>query len=221
MVNETKLKEWLTNGSNRKVFDWLFNGKILFDRNDYMCNLIKELKDFPFRERKLRIGLEFAKLIRRYVEGKKLFEKKQYMDAYNHIIHALHHLGRFSLIEKGYHPEVTVWNQVKLIEPEIFRMYEELICSYEPIDKRMELLFLAGEFFIHSRIELGSSHLMSLLKDKYKWSIQEIFEHPEMKLYSADIFVLLEFLVEKGYLFTVTEKSEGSSVYHRYYTTVK
>lgn len=218
-VFENKLREWLMAGSNRKIYDWLLNGKILFDRNDSLQKLIQDLNDFPFHERKLRIGLEFSKLIRRYTDGKKLYEQKHYFDAYNDVIHSLHHLARLSLIEKGFHPEVTVWNQVKNLEPEIYKMYNELINSNETIDKRLELLFLASEFYLHMRTDLGSSHIIEVLNKRSMWSIQEIIEEEELKLYSVDIFVLLEYLVDKGYLHIILEESKGKSIYHRYYTS--
>ena len=56
-----------------------------------------------------------------------------------------------AVIENGLFPEVTVWSQVKKIDPAIYKLYEELIISDEPLEKRLELLFLASEFFIHNR----------------------------------------------------------------------
>lgn len=148
-----------------------------------------------------------------------MYEQKHLFDAYNYVIHSLHHLARLSLIEKGFQPEVTVWDQVKSIEPEIYKVYEELINSGEPLKKRLDLLFLASEFFIHMRTDLGSSHLLEVLDKKLKWSIQDIVEEEELKLYSIDIFALLEYLVDKGFLHIVLEESKGKKIYHRYYTT--
>jgi len=219
-VHETQLKEWLSLGTNKKVFDWILFGKILFDRNDYLQQLIQEIKDFPFQERKFRIGIEFAKLIQRYLEGKKLYEQQQYLDAYSHIVHSLHHLGRLALIEKGFHPEVTVWNQVKQIEPQVFKMYEELVSSEEPIHKRLELLFLASEFFIHSKIDLGATHIIEVLGEREKWSIQEIMEHPKLKDYSPNLVVFLEYLVDKNFIGIELVESKGKGIYHRYYKKI-
>lgn len=219
VVSRAQLKDWIIQGTNKKIFTWLLEGRILFDRNDYLYNLIQDLNDFPFDDRKIRMGLEFSKLIRRYIEGKRLFEQNQYLDAYNYVIHALHHLGRLALIEKGFHPEVTVWEQVKSIEPHIYKMYDELITSEEPLNKRLELLFLASDYFIYGRTKIGSAHILEVLKEKEEWSIQEIVEHPELKFYSIDIFGILEYLVEKEYLFTVLKESKGQEIYHRYYTT--
>lgn len=200
IVSESQLEEWALGNSNRKIFEWLFNGKVIFDRNDYLHELIQELKDFPFYERKVKLGIEFARLICCYTDSKTFYRKKQYLDAYTHLIQSIHHLGRLAVIEKGLHPEITVWKQVKQIEPEIFKMYEELIHNHEQLSKRLELIFLASEFFIHKKTDLGSAHLLEILKTKEQWSLQEIVTHPEFRQYSLEIISLIEYLVDKNYI---------------------
>lgn len=217
IVQEHQLKEWLLLGTNRKVVDWIQNGKILFDRNEYLSNLKTEIREFPFYGRKIKMGIEFAKLIRRYMDGKAFFENGHYLDAYNHVVHSLHHLARLEIIEQGFHPEITVWNQVKYMEPEIFKLYEELVCSQESLEKRLELLFLASEFLIYSRTNLGSQHLLEIMGTKDEWSIAELMEHPELNHYSVDLGVLLEYLIDKKVLEVIKIETKGREIYHRYY----
>lgn len=217
IISEHQLREWLMFGTNRKIFEWLYSGKILFDRNEFMDKLKEELRDFPFYGRKIKMGLEFAKLIRRYMDGKAFFENKHYLDAYNHVVHSLHHLGRLAVIENGFHPEVTVWNQVKQIEPEVFKLYEELVNSEETIDKRLELLFLASEFLIHSKTEIGAVHLLDILEGKESWQFQEMLTHPELEMYSVDLGMLIEYLVERKIVKVVEKETKGPGLYHRYY----
>jgi hypothetical protein len=217
IISDKQLKDWILFGSNRKIFDWLLSGRVLFDRNEYMENLKIEMREFPFYGRKLKMGLEFAKLIRRYTDGKTFFENNQSLDAFNHIVHSLHHLARLAVIENGFHPEVTVWQQVKQIEPEIFKLYEELVNSMESLDKRLELLFLASEFLIHSRTVIGISHLIDVLSQKEHWSFQEMMEHHELSSYSIDLEVLLEYLIDKNFIQVVRKETKGLGVYHRYY----
>lgn len=217
IVTEAQLNEWLLIGSNRKVIEWIYSGRVLFDRNEFLHNLRVELNEFPFNGRKLKMGLEFAKLIRRYMDGKSFFKNSQYLDAFNHIVHSLHHLGRLALIENGFHPEVTVWKQVKQIEPEIYQLYYELVNSEEELEKRLSLLFLASDFLIHSRTERGIAHLIDVLKTKEFWSFNEIASHPELSLYSVDLEVLFEYLVEKHFIEVVTIETKGQGIFHRNY----
>ncbi|MDQ0220817.1 hypothetical protein ELQ35_20930 [Peribacillus cavernae] len=218
IVQEQQLKDWLLLGTNRKVVEWIQNGKILFDRNEYLSNLKTEIREFPFYGRKIKMGIEFAKLIRRYMDGKAFFGNGHFLDAYNHVVHSLHHLARLEIIEQGFHPEVTVWNQVKHIEPEIFKLYKELVSSEESLEKRLELLFLASEFLIYSRTNLGSQHLLEIMETKDGvWSVAELMEHPELTHYSVDLSVLLEYLIDKNIIEVIKAETKGQEIYHRYY----
>ncbi|MBT2758624.1 hypothetical protein J7E71_22390 [Mesobacillus foraminis] len=217
IVTEDQVKEWMLLGSNKKIFDWLYGGKIVFDRNDYIANLKQELREFPFYGRKIKMGVEFARLIRRYTDGKAFFDDLHYLDAYNHIVHSLHHLARLAVIENGFHPEVTVWHQVKHIDPEIYKLYEELVCSEETLEKRLELLFLASEFLIHSRTQIGSAHLLSVMEERDSWAINDMVEHPELEVYSVDLVILVEYLIDKKLIEVEQIETKGSGIYHRHY----
>ncbi|MCM3413615.1 nucleotidyltransferase-like protein [Metabacillus sp. YM-086] len=217
VMTKDDLNESILLGTNRRIVDWILNGKILFDRNEYIIELIDRLKTFPFSERKMKIGIEFAKLVRRYLEGKEFFESMQLLDTYNHVVHALHHLARLEVIDRGYYPEVTVWNQVKQIEPQIYKLYKELVESEESLEKRLELLFLASDFLIHSKIEIGAAHILTVMSEKDSWYFDELYQHPELKYYSVDLSVLLEFLVEKQYISIERKQTKGKGIYHRIY----
>ncbi|MFS0636404.1 nucleotidyltransferase-like protein [Mesobacillus foraminis] len=221
IVTEDQLKEWMLLGSNKKIFDWLYGGKIVFDRNDYIANLKQELREFPFYGRKIKMGVEFARLIRRYTDGKAFFDDLHYLDAYNHIVHSLHHLARLAVIENGFHPEVTVWHQVKHIDPEIYKLYEELVCSEETLEKRLELLFLASEFLIHSRTQIGSAHLLSVMEERDSWAINDMVEHPDLEVYSVDLVILVEYLIDKKLIEVEQIETKGSGIYHRHYRVVE
>ncbi|MEK4149366.1 nucleotidyltransferase-like protein [Robertmurraya sp. FSL W8-0741] len=221
IVTEKKLNNWILLGSNKRIFDWLYNGKIVFDRNEYVAKLKEEMKEFPFYGRKIKMGLEFAKLIRRYMDGKAFFENHHYLDAYNHVIHSLHHLARLSIIENGFHPEVTVWNQVKQMEPEIYKLYVELVNSDETMEKRLELLFLASEFLIHSRTKVGINHLLEVLGEREFWTFNDMIRHEELVEYSVDLSILLEYLIERGYIDVKNVETKGQGVFHRCYFVAK
>lgn len=221
IITEKRLRKWLFIGSNRKIIDWIFFGKVLFDRNEFLYKLRSELQEFPFYGRKIKTGIQFSKLIRRYLEGKEFFERGDYLDAYNHVVDSLHHLGRLSVIDSGLYPEVTVWAQVKKIEPAIYKLYEELVMSNETLEKRLELLFLASEFLINSRTHDGAQHIVETMLSKSTWSIQELHDHEELSYYSTDLEVFIEYLIEKGYIIVEPLIAKNETVFHRHYRVDK
>lgn len=220
IVTEQQLRKWLTLGKNPKIVDWLIHGRILFDRNEAIVKFRQELDEFPERGRKVRMGIEFARLTRRYLEGKVFYEQQNFLDAYTELVDSLHHLARLAIFERGMHPELMVWKQVKVLDPAIYKLYDELVSSSEPLQKRVELLFLASDFLIHSRIKEGALHIQEVLAQKPFWSIQEIHEQQELKNYSTDLEVYIEYLVEKGLLAVEEHPTKSSHVMHRYYKTV-
>ncbi|WP_280770119.1 nucleotidyltransferase-like protein [Salipaludibacillus daqingensis] len=218
LVNTLQLNDWLLNNSNRKVIDWLVNGKVIYDRNEFMKKFRQQMMEFPIEERQIKIGVEFSKLIRRFTDGKSLYYEGHYLDSYNQIVHALHHLARLSVIEHGFYPEVTVWQQVKKIEPEIHKLYSELVTGNESIDKKLELLLIANEFELMTKTKLGSAHLLELMKTKDEpWTIQELKDQLSIHEYSLDLSILLEYLVQKGYVNVVKQQTKGKAIFHRQY----
>ncbi|KGR73595.1 nucleotidyltransferase-like protein [Ureibacillus manganicus] len=221
VITEEILNKWLFIGNKKQVVDWIFNGKIMFDRNEYLVNLRSKLHEKPMYGRKIKTGIQFSKLIRRVLEGKELFYKGNFLDAYSNVTESLHHLARLSVLEKGLYPEVTVWSQVKKIQPEIYKLYEELLFSKESLDKKLELLFLAIEFMINSRTHDGAQHILETMLEKEIWTIQELHTHKELKYYSGDLEVFIEYLIDKGYIGVEPIKSKNESIQHRYYKVDK
>ncbi|AQQ52512.1 nucleotidyltransferase-like protein [Planococcus lenghuensis] len=216
-VTAKQLRKWLLLGTNRKVADWLVYGRIMYDRNEFVVLLRTELRDVPLYGRKIKMGIEFARLIRRYMEGKAFFEEKNYLDAYQHAVDSLHHLARLAVIEHGMLPEVTVWAQVRQIEPQIYKLYEELITSEESIGKRLELLFLAGEFLIYSRTTEGAEHLRGVMGTQERWTVQELHEQEELRNYSSDLEMLIEFLIGKNLIAVKNVPAKNENIFHRHY----
>ena len=218
IVAEDQLKEWIDTSSYRRAVEWVIEGKVIFDRNEYVMSLKEELRNFPQEKRDLKMTIEFAKLIRSYSECKDLYDAEQYMDAFSRMVHSLHYLARLSVIEKGFHPEVTVWNQVKRIEPEVYKLHQELSKSSESLDKRVQLMLLATEFAINSRTINCTKHLIGIMGTKDSpWSYGELMVHPEVQPYSLDLGALLEYLVEKEVIESVQLETKGKRIFHRTY----
>ena len=217
VITEELINKWLYVGSNRRVVDWIFYGKILFDRNEYLYKLRTKLQEFSFYGRKIKTGIQFAKLIRHFMEGKEFFNKEEYLDSYYHVVESLRHLARLAVIDSGLYPEVTVWSQVKKIEPSIYKLYEELIFSSESLEKRLELLFLAIDFLINSKTHDGAQHIIETMRLKDLWTTQELHTHHELQYYSKELEVFVEYLIEKGFILVEPITAKSESIFHRHY----
>lgn len=221
VITEETLYKWIYVGSNRKIIDWIVHGKILFDRNEYLHTLRLKFQDVPMFGRKIKIGIQYSKLIRRYLEAKAFFNQGDYLDAYNHVIESLHHLARLSVIDNGLTPEITVWAQIKKLEPEIYKLYEELVMSKESLEKRLELLLLAIEFLVNSKTKDGAQHILEIMATKETWTIQQLHDHKELRYYSKDLEVFIEYLIEKGCIQVIPVVAKNQSVFHRHYKVNK
>ncbi|MCG3421190.1 nucleotidyltransferase-like protein [Oceanobacillus jordanicus] len=222
IVTEPVLMEWIDTSGYRRAVEWVIYGRVIFDRNEYVYNLKNQLRDFPSEKRDLRKAIEFGKLVKSYSEAKDLYETEEYKDANSKILYSLHYLARLAVIEKGYYPEVTVWSQVKQIDLEVYKLYEEFIESREEIKKRIQLMLLAMDFIISNRAKTSVKHLLEIMGTKEEpWSYVQLKTLPETSSYSLDLTAVISFMVEKGLLVTVKEQTKGIGVYHRKYVVKK
>ncbi|WP_404458254.1 nucleotidyltransferase-like protein [Oceanobacillus kapialis] len=218
IVKESVLMEWIDTSGYRRGVEWVIYGRVIFDRNEYVYHLKNQLRDFPNEKRDLRKAIEFGKLVKSYTEAKDLYETNDYKDANSKILYSLHYLARLAVIEKGYYPEVTVWSQVRQIDLEVYKLYEEFVESREEMKKRIELLLLAMDFIISNRTESSVKHLLDIMEKREEpWSYAELKTLPETTAYTLDLTAIISFMVEKGLLTIVKQETKGIGVYHRKY----
>lgn len=218
IVKEKLLMEWIDTSGYRRAVEWVIYGKAVFDRNEYIRGLKDQLRDFPTEKRDLRKVIEFGKLVKSYSEAKELYESAEFKDANSKILYSLHYLARLAVIEKGYYPEVTVWSQVKQIDLEVYKLYEEFIESNEEMEKRIKLMVIAMDYVISSRARLSVKHLLDIMGTKEEpWSYAELKAMPVSAPYTLDLTAIISYLVEKEILLTVREESKGIGVYHQKY----
>src|SRR5690606_23208325 len=138
-ISKVGIENWILTGENRNIIQWILYGEIIWDKDGYLQGIRNQLTEFPklFREKKL--FREFSLFLRRYLQAKEYSTSGHYLDAYSNVLEALHHWARIAIIEKGFQPEVMVWNQVHDINVGIYKLYEELILSDESLDKRVNL----------------------------------------------------------------------------------
>jgi hypothetical protein len=198
-VDPSSLEHWIRYGQNRNIIHWLFKGEILLDHNTYLEGLRHRTLEFPADMREQKLLMEFSIFLRKYLQSKEYILDEHLLDAYNNILEALHHWARIVIIEEGYHPEVTVWRQIRTINPGVYKLYEELTMSKETIKQRVQLVLLACEFSVMSKMERCCKLLVRILNDREQpWGADELQEHPELSDIKIELPLLLNKLAKKS-----------------------
>jgi uncharacterized protein (UPF0332 family) len=218
VVNEGTLMNWIDTSGYRRAVEWIIYGKVLLDNGGYIFKLKNELRDFPVHKRELRKTIEFGKLVKSYNEAKYLFELGETKDAYSKILYSLHYLARLAVIEEGYYPEVTVWRQLRQIDMEVYKLYEEFINSKEDMEKRIQLMLIAMDFIISSRSEDSVRHLLNIMRTRDNaWSYSELKSMPMVDPYSLDLSAIFSYLLDKKIIRSVKEEMKDPGFYEQKY----
>jgi hypothetical protein len=198
-LSKSALESWILVGQDRRIIQWLMNGEILLDPDQYLGRLREQLITFPIWLREKKILIEFNCFLIRYLQAKEHLHQEHILDANSSILMALHHWARLTIIEQGYHPEVTLWNQLKQINPGIYKLYEELIQGEDSAQQRIQLVLLACEFQVMSKMEHCCSYLLHILRSREEgWTVQQLNDQKELFELDLDISLLLKKLLKKG-----------------------
>ncbi|WP_066185782.1 MULTISPECIES: nucleotidyltransferase-like protein [Gracilibacillus] len=221
IVDQHQLESWIKNSTYKRVIEWVLEGRIIYDRNEYVADLKENLQTFPDDHRSLRLTMEFSKLTRGYNESRHLYETGNYLDAYSRLLRSLHYLGRMAILEKGYHPEVVVWNQVKRIDLEVYQIYEKLIKSTEDIEDKIKQALNDIDISLTKRTERCAEHLLQVMRTRQSsWGFGELKIHPEVSPYVYDLVGIIEYLVSQNIVNVVLEETKSTAVKHRKYQVI-
>lgn len=194
-----EIEGWIEGGHNRSIVHWLLQGEILVDPHSYLQTLRSRLGDFGSELRERRLFFEFSLFLRSYLQAKQYIQEGHYLDAYSNVLEALLHWARIVIVETGYHPELTVWRQLRQINPGVYKLYEELTLSTESLEQRVRLVLLACEFSAMSKMEGCCALLLRLLGTRdTPWQPDELRRHPDLVGSDIDLNLILSRLERKG-----------------------
>jgi hypothetical protein len=198
-IHREGLENWILNGENRSIIQWILQGEILLDKDIYVEGLRHRLLEYPQELREKKLFIEFSLFLRKYIQGKDYIQHGQTLDAYSNVLEALQHWARIVIVESGHHPEVTVWNQVRKINPGVYKLYEELTLSLETLEQRVQLVLLACEFSVMSKMKECCKILFRVLESREEpWSAAELKYHPELIELHVELALVLKKLQSRG-----------------------
>jgi hypothetical protein len=198
-ISRGGFEDWIYRGENRNIMQWILQGEIVLDSERYLESFKQMVLEFPEDLRERKLLTEFSLFLKNYLQSKGYMRDNHVLDAYNDILEALHHWARLAIIEQGIHPEVTVWEQVRKINPGVYKLYEELTTSHESLDLRIQLVLLACQFSVASKLEKCCGPIFRVLESGDRlWSVQEIRSHPALRENPVNLSLLLGKLVKKS-----------------------
>ncbi|NOU90856.1 hypothetical protein GC102_34770 [Paenibacillus sp. LMG 31460] len=218
-IDPSSIEQWIRHGVNRNILHWLLKGEILLDQNTYLEGLRHRILEFPGDLREHKLLVEFSLFLRKYLQSKEYILDEHLLDAYNNILEALHHWARIVIIEDGYHPEITVWRQIRAINPGVYKLYEELTMSKETLKQRVQLVLLACEFSVMSKMERCCEAFIQILREnEIPLSTDELQQHAQLVELRTELPLLLNKLVKKGLIkeVAVLIDEENSEIELRY-----
>ncbi|AKG36340.1 nucleotidyltransferase-like protein [Paenibacillus durus] len=218
-VGLSMLKRSIITGDNNELITCLLEGEIIWDPQEVLEQLRADVNSFeqPLRERILFI--EFARFLHMYVKSKRYLQAGCIMDSYNCILMALYHWARMEVGEAGHYPTPAVWEQVKSLNNSVYKLYEELTISGETMDQRIQLVQLACEFSLVSKMGDCCKWFLDLLKErKGSWSIEELLELSELKYVEAELPFVLRKLASRSLIREIVSWSDAGGGYQVRYT---
>ncbi|MCM3749060.1 nucleotidyltransferase-like protein [Paenibacillus pasadenensis] len=195
------LLNWIKNSRHRDVMEWILRGDIIYDPEDVIERLKSDVRIYSDELMNRKLLVEYSQFLHSFLLAKQNIEDGFLLDAHNHIIKTLNHYAHLELIEAGRHPEPSVWRQMRRFHPGIYKLYEELSTSPETLEQRIQLVLLACEFSMMSKMKSSCTLIFQIMGSRDEpWSMSELSRHPALSDLPIDLSLLLQKSVQRGYL---------------------
>lgn len=197
--DRSTLEALLRQEGSPDVQQWIMAGEIVLDKQGFLQENRDQLAAVTPDQRERRLFREFSLFLRHFLLSKSYLQDGDELDAHSHILLAVHHWARISVIEADQMPELTVWKQVRRVNPGIFKLYEELTMNTETLEQRIRLAHLACDFSVMSKLRVCCEPLLRILSSRSEpWSAAELERHPELRPMQSELHLLLKKLVKRS-----------------------
>ncbi|TQR31607.1 hypothetical protein [Brevibacillus brevis] len=197
-ISTWQLEKGAICGLDERLAEMLRRAEIVWDKEHYMKQMKLRLASLSSSLQKKHICKEYSQILRFFHETKEFLQQGMMLDAHHSAIQTIHYLARLIVYEAGDHPQPALWTQVKQIDPSIYKLYEELSFNAEALEKRIELLVLAIEFWIASRTKESVRYLVELMETKSgPWRLEELMNHPMIQEAEIEIPLVIDKMLQR------------------------
>lgn len=174
-------------------------GNIEYDRDHHVVELKQLLTAEHVKMKEQQLFEVFAAFVDAYMRTRRSLTDGNELDAFQHISKALSQWAIMSILETSEYTGELNWSQVKESNPGVHKLYEELIGSDETIVQRIELVLLACEFSINTKLHTRLATLIRVLRESNEgYTIDELQKHPDLQAISNYIPMVMEKLKLRG-----------------------
>ncbi|MDU0329078.1 MULTISPECIES: nucleotidyltransferase-like protein [Paenibacillus] len=205
-VGTREIELGILTGDQRDSVKYFLHGEIIWDIDGKLTTFRSYINKFGDSMKERRKLKEFAKFLKVYGEAKRYTAEQDLLDAYYCVLQALKHYARLELIEQGILPESSVWEQVRPLNSVVNKLFDELTENSETLEQRIQLVLLACEFTLASKMADCCELLLRILGSrKEAWSIQELVQNPELEHVRDELPLLLRKLVARSLAQEITK----------------
>lgn len=199
----------IMNGECEDYAEWVLNGDILYDPEKKVQELVTIVQGFPAEYRSKKMCIELCSLLDGYQRSRWHLKLGEVMDAYISIQETLKRWGRLAVMEAGEFPRQDLWNQIRYLQPGIYKWYQELASGGESPEQRIRLVLLAIEYAVLSKLEWYGRYILNLFRQQQKmWSLRELNQRCGLEGVSIDLYLLVEELVKRSLVEEITLPQE-------------
>lgn len=209
-VGLTALELAVMAGDNNELLTSLIDGDVIWDPKGILEDMRREISHYEGQIKERIEFMEFSRFLHLYLKSKRYMDAGYIMDAYNCVLMSLYHWARIEVSEAGGFPEPAIWEQVKGMNTSVHKLYEELTVSTETLEQRVELVLLACEFGIMSKMTDCCALLFNILNSrKEAWSIKELLQHSGLCQLEAELPHVLRKLVSRSLIREIASWADG------------
>jgi hypothetical protein len=206
--HRSSLEALMSPAGNRELQQLFMAGDIVWDTQDYLQSLRQKMLAYNEHHLKHQRFQEFCLFLRHFILSRNDLAAGDILDAHSQILLAVHHWAKIAVIEQGHLPGLTLWRQVKQMNPGIFKIYEELTTNMETLEQRVKLAHLAGDFSVLSKMKEYCEPLLNILSSRAQaWNIAELESHPDLSAIQTELHMVLRKLVRRSLIFEVLSRS--------------
>ncbi|RNB92241.1 hypothetical protein EDM56_00625 [Brevibacillus fluminis] len=203
---------------DERLRQMLVYAETVWDKNQYISKFSERLQKHVAKRKKYQVCVEYSGFLRHYNEAKELLHRHLTLDAYQAVIIALQKWARLVICESCEMHDLSLWARVKQLDPSVYKLYEELITSQEPLEKRIELMLLPIEVNVMSKLKSSTQLLVDVMQTENRpWFLQELKRHPDLEKVEIDLQMLLDKMVKRGLLYEVAVLQEAGQVAEKGY----